>query len=210
MSRTRKIIVSIVSVFVLLIGIYIAVNYFSYKRVSFELSDNTSSITVYLAEGDNEESVVATLDQSGDVRLKPGNYIVTPTGDKIVTTPIAIEVTSDTDNFSIDPYFSEEYVASAFSEEVDVINNTLLDAYATIKGLTVKEGVFAHFGDWYIASVYITPQPRLGMDTYGVILQKNGMSWDIIGDPTIVFTYEKYDSVPKDIIQKANSLVNIY
>ena len=121
------------------------------------------------------------------------------------------EVRND-ESVPIDPYYSTQYLATAFSSELPHIKAALSSKYPSLgSNYTIDTGTFYHYGDWYSTTFYnAAPNPGDGVDIYGVILHKVGETWDITGTPNLVFNYAANPSIPKDIVDSTNHLVNDY
>lgn len=184
------------------------INYLNEKTVDFKLSEYAKSIDIY-AEKDSSGGPVASLNTSGTIRLKPGRYLVTPRGDNIITDEIYIEIDQTTTEISVNPYFTEEYLSTAFDADLKAIQEAIYKKYPnTIKDFTLSTGKFYHFGDWYGATLYNTqPFGEIGIDTYGILLHKENSWWGVVGDPEIVFLRASYSTVPEDIIDDVNQMI---
>lgn len=199
-----------IAVAIVVAGVMLAFDYFSYRAVTFKLSSETSSVSIYPSSYiDNSDSAAKLITQregSGTIRLKPGSYSAVPRGENVTSTPIAITVTSATSDIVIDPYFTNSYLSGQLSNEIPSINTIIMQKFPQIEqGFTLKTGTFFGHGDWYIVSC--TPsstQAGKGVDVYTLIVKKAGDSWSVVAGPSIVFTYSDNSSIPKDVIQMAN------
>ena len=199
-------------------GILFVIDWLSYRNVRFNLSSDTKSIAVYSVgyyetqseEGDLDgQDSLGKLQSSGTLRLKTGDYYVVPSGDRTSSEAIKIQLKDDTESIDIKPYYSEDYLASAFSDQIADINSVISDKYSSIiSNYTIDEGKFYHYGDWYGTTLYNEPTREGGSDTYGVILHKVDGAWQIAATPEMVFRYSDHKDVPADIIDAVNRSVN--
>lgn len=192
-------------------------DWLSYRSVKFDLSSETKSAVIY-SEGEYElymelddEPVPNSgqLNKTDTVRLKPGTYYVIPSGDVILTDPVEVTIGNDTSKITINPYFSEEYLANKFSDQIANISTVIKNKYPDIiDNYTIEDGTFYHFGDWYITVLYENTDGPEFPDSYGVILHKVNEEWQIAAKPSLYFTYKDYSNIPRDIISAVNSTVN--
>jgi hypothetical protein len=195
--------------------IIFAVDWMSYKNITFKLSSETKSIAVYDAEtydlystGDSSVKPSGSLDKSGTLRLKVGTYYVFPTGNNVSTNSIELKVDSSKE-VEINPYYSEQYLSDKFSGQIEIIDNIIKEKYQKIiGGYTIDDGTFYHYGDWYGGTLYSNPTESDGSDTYGIILHKVNGSWQIAAAPQIVFRYSEHQDIPSDVLDSVNQSVN--
>ncbi len=203
---------------ILIGGILFVVDWLSYRNVRFSLSSDTKSIAVYgvgyyetqSEEGDlDDQDSLGKLQSSGTLRLKTGDYYVVPSGDRISSEAIKIQVKDDTESIDIKPYYTEDYLASNFSDQIAEIDSVISDKYSSIiSNYTIEDGKFYHYGDWYGTTLYNEPTREGGSDTYGVILHKVDGAWQIAATPELVFRYSDHKDIPTDIIDLVNRSAN--
>lgn len=218
-EQLRKIILAII---LLLLAVLVGIagfNFFTSRDVSFTLSSNTTGIDVYAGDQGKELNPaqlpprMATLDKSGSLRLKPGTYYAIPTGDKIDKSPIKFIVNDNSSSIAINPYFSRSYLQQAFYTDTVAINQLLTKTYRpAIDSFIINSGIFHHFGDWYTTTLQSKSPASQDDDiqTYGVILKRDGNTWKIAAAPSISFTYVDNKDIPKDIIDTLNQVVSNY
>lgn len=212
-----KAIVILLAIGIIIAGVFGALYYLSWKNVTFTLSSNTKSVTVYYANSEEGEArppdsyIAASIDAPSTIRLRTGSYIAIPNGDMISSATIPFNVSGDM-TIHIDPYFSDKYLSEAFTGELGSIHDAITAKYpVTANNYTLGDGRFYHFGDWYSTILYNSnPGPGDGVDVYGVILHKTNGSWEVSATPSIVFTYANNQSIPRDIIDLSNGLINDY
>lgn len=194
-------------------------NYFTSKEVSFSLSKDTDSITIY--DGNSVKTfdplrkppVITSINKSGTVRLRSGIYYIIPKGDKLNVTPIRVDVDNTTTTIDIQPYYSPSYLKSTYAIEIPQINLVLSGKFSQlINSYEVLTGTFYHFGDWYATTLKskVLLSQNDDIQTYGVILKRDGMTWKIASAPSISFSYAQNSDVPRDIIDKVNQAVSSY
>lgn len=199
-------------ILIIAVSIPFVADYSSYRSVSFKLSDTVSEVTIYGSSYPDEgiRTKITSLDKSSSIRLKPGTYYVAPSGSTVVTDAYEITVDASTNTIDINPYYSESYLSEHFAGEVAGITNAITSKYPSIAtaGYTIGEGAFYHFGDWYGATLYKSPDVNGAYDFYGVILHKVEGQWQIAAPPSLLFTYGDYPTIPKDIVFAVNAVVN--
>ena len=199
----------------LLVGAFYAVDYLSYKSIQFNLSSNVAAATIYQPpEGgsDKEDVKITTLEASSKVRLKPGNYYAVPEGENISTEHIPFEVTDSVKKIDIDPFYSASYLAEHFSNEIPAIHHVISEAYGHLdREVTIQNGTFYHFGEWYSATLFLEEtEAREGVDMYAVIMKRSGSTWEIAARPQLLFAYETYPNIPRDILNATNRTLNVF
>lgn len=196
------------------IGIWALLDYLSYKEVTFTLSLETKSISVYSNDPDSEAGAdmkaVASREGSGPLRLKPGHYYVLPVGDGIIDNPIQADVNDSTKELSIKPYYTSEYLFTHYSSELGSIRTVINEKYQSLIGnYAVADGTFYHYGGWYTTTLRNTaPSGASGVDTYGIVLRKEGSQWSIVATPAIIFAYNDYKNIPADVLYGINKALS--
>lgn len=195
--------------------------FLSWKTVTFSLSSGTKSITLYnssYVSDDSEPSEdsgtaqqVAYREGSGTIRLKAGTYYVIPSGDNVTDEAIKVLIKTDTTEVTIDPYYSDDYLAKSFTGELSTINTAIEQKYKNIiDQYIINTGTFYHFGNWYSTTLHKNSvEQGEGIDVYGIILRKENGVWNIAASPQIVFTYKDYRHIPADILYATNEAINL-
>ncbi len=212
-DKIKYIISGTIILLIVFTGLFLLADYLSYKKVTFNISSDTESINIYKEPTENPKNnkdleLITNLNaNNSSTRLKPGNYSVEPIGEKVSNNHISITVKSSKNNFDIKPFLSKDYLAKSFNREVPKINQAIKAKFPKIidEYKITTPGVFLHYGDFYVTRLEIkNPQPRTGIDTYGVILQKKDDKWTVIADPDIVFLYRDHKDIPKDVVNASN------
>lgn len=189
--------------------------FLSWKTITFNLSSETKAITLYstssVADGENSPQV-ASREGTGTLRLKTGTYYAIPSGDDVADTSIPVIVSADTTEVNINPYYSEEYLAKSYTNELPAINSVIERKYKNIiSQYTLKTGSFYHFGNWYSATLQKNSvEQGEGVDIYGIILRKENDTWNIVAPPKIVFAYKDYRSIPADVLYATNQSIGAF
>lgn len=200
------IIVTIVAVSIPLI-----INYMSYIAVSFVVAPSVSSATIYSSTypENGESSKITSINRTSEVRLKPGTYFIAPNGSNITTDAYEVQVSGATKSIDINPYYSTEYLSTQFSAEATAINSLVRGSFTNAtSGYSISGGTFYHFGEWYGATLYKSPDINGVYDFYGVIAHKVDGVWQIAAGPALLFNYATYPNIPRDVIYSVNAAVN--
>lgn len=129
---------------------------------------------------DKSKSNHGELSATGSIRIKPGDYYVVPSGDNIDRSAISIQINVEYRRKRIFPVI----FTSNFSNQTAVINQIITDRYKNIiSNYSIDNGLFLHYGDWYVTSLYNEPTVESGSDTYGIILHKVNDKWQIAATP---------------------------
>ncbi|MGB2787472.1 MAG: hypothetical protein WBB94_03765 [Candidatus Saccharimonadaceae bacterium] len=206
----KKLIIIFTAVIVLVTSVYFAYSYFaSFSTVTFNLAEGVKEIKVYKNSDDETgDTVVATLQSSGEVRINNGNYYVTPSGDNIVNDNISIKITGNI-SIDIDPDYNSDYLTKLADIEsgkiAEVINRSLTPA---IENYDIEQVKVYNKADW--AGVLLLPKDIDIQNPSGihrVVLKKEGDSWIVVGLPQIVMTAYNTKNVPLDVLKSVNDLV---
>ena len=198
----KKIIILVVSIFVLLIGFSVARRALSYQTATITIKPAGVSVTVY----DSARHAVARLSNVGEVRLQPGNYTAVPGGGRINTAAIPFEVKDTDARLTIDPGYSATYLASLTTEELPAITAVLTANYPTITSdFTVNTGSLYLYGDWYATTVVQkSPGPGASGDVYRAVLHKQDGTWKVVAGPAIVLSAKESPAVPRSVLDDIN------
>lgn len=190
-------------------GLYL-LDALSWKTVRFTLSSQTESVTIYTKPADDgsEETAkeVANLTETGTVKLKTGSYVLVPDGPNVVSTMITAEVTAETTEIEVNPYYSKAYMAAQFADQLPAIQAEIEADYPEVNGrYAISEGLFYQYGEWYVTTMHDNfPPAREGVDVYAVILEKKGTNWQLAASPKLVFSFADHPDIPKDVVRGAN------
>jgi hypothetical protein len=184
----------------------------TFRDVSFNLSAEVSSIKVYKDYGhdSNSPTEVASLAQTGTLRLQDGDYGVVPAGENIDTSAIRITVSETSTKFEINPPFNENYLEKQRQQEINSIHSAIKTSYASIiDGYIIGDGKVLLNGSWY--TTYIRPKELTtfemigtSVNYYKVVLEKVDGSWQVKIPPKLIIKYTDYPKVPRDVINQAN------
>lgn len=206
---TRKNAVLVTVITVVVIGVWAGLSsllmYLSQRVVTITLGADVMAVTVTSRCSQNcSTSTSTTLTNTAHIRLTDGDYIATPSGDSIDTTPIAITVSEKTTAFTIEPGYSEEHLAGLLDSQYGAAQAALLAAYpAAGIDYNLNKGKLYERGEWYATS--LTPTGAASGDAYYSILHKVGNTWQVAASPRLYFSYESFPAVPKTLLYDVNS-----
>lgn len=206
---------------IVVIGGVVLSQYLSKRTVSFELASGVKSVNIIDEASANSECgsgedschisdvTNITLEKSSTIRLADGIYYVTPAGDGLSDANIKITIDHDDAKFTIDPSYSDDKLADLLKDEIRPTHQVILDKYPLAEDYIVDDGTLYRHGDWYVTSlVYASPEPRIGADTFYVILHKVSDKWQIAASPDLYFRYSDHKDIPVDIIDAVNRNAN--
>ena len=213
---TRKnIIIVVITLLVtggLIYGYYFWSHYQPERTVSIQFNSPVTSVKIMgetwdcsSAECDND-LFETTLQQSGNISLKDGIYYAIPSGDSVSDESIQIRVSGDKTSFDIKPYYSDSHLASLLVNETTTLHGVIHTTYPTTTQYVIGTGRLYELGDWYATT--LTPQEtetNPHPDIHYVILHKTNNTWQVIGKPSLYFTYANNKTIPRDIIKDVNS-----
>lgn len=213
MKKSSKLLVASVFVIILILtATIIFKNYGQTQNVTINYK-NSNNIQIYTAGGEDPtpyKETVSDIKSSGQkVRLKKDSvYILRYDGDDgytggdiTITTPIK-EPSVD-----INPYFSDDKLASLVNDESSKINDTIKSKYNKIGLYNIEKGKLYHFGEWYSTKLTYKGKDAFNSDSLRIVLKKTGSSWEVKTDPPNIFLSKQYyKNVPEDILIDANKL----
>lgn len=185
------------------------ITYLSQRSVTFTFSSEVASIQISKedlneCDGRCELDDTIRLEKSGQIRLTDGTYYVIPTGDMVDESSISIVVGKDTTTFTIQPDYSQDYLANLLASEITSIHNALLAAYPVVtQQYSVSGGLLYKRGEWYATTLY--PLGSDASDVYYAILHKVDGKWLLAAQPSLYFSYAEHPSIPTTIISAVNS-----
>lgn len=192
MNRKIVIIISIIGL-LLVVGIFFLVDFLSYRTVDFKFEGEGYSVLV----GKGNENIT-TLDKSGSVRLKDGVYQYRVGGKDYNKQTVEFTV-NDSMSITINPTYSESYLASLLEKEIESIQSTIISAYPA-KKFRIETIKLYEKGDWAGGVLQPIGDPREPAISYRFLLQKIDNKWSFIIPPQIAINKEKYPNVPASVI----------
>lgn len=158
-------------------------------------------------ETNTENTSVATLQSSQEVKLKPGTYTIISkaTSDykessqqfTVIDQPVSIEVA---------PVYTEAKLQSALSAERSAILSAITATYPQLESLyTIETGWLYEKGDWYATKLIHKSGGNQG-DTLRLVAQKQADGWKIITNPPdITVSQAKYPDIPEAVVTDINN-----
>ena len=73
----------------------------------------------------------------------------------------------------------------------------------------IGKGKLLGDGTWYVTTIKQPMENQWGFpeDTYRVVVRKLAGVWEIVAGPSLIFSYDDYPNIPKDIVKSANELI---
>lgn len=194
---------------ILFLSIIFSYLYFaSFSTMTFSLSKEVKEIKIYKDSDDESgDTIIATLQNSGEVRASNGNYYVIPSGENIVTNKISVELNGNM-SIDIDPNYNSEYLAKIAEAEssniIDVLNKSLTPVIDNYDVEQVKVYTKANWAGALLVPKDIDTQNPSGM--HRVVLKREGKSWLVVGLPQIVMTIHNTKDIPIEVLKSVNDL----
>lgn len=175
------------------------------KTITFQASKGTLiQIGTYI---DNEEGIqidhVLGRSSQGSVKLAPGTYAVTYSGDDYVRQTKAITIDSNLILTTPKLPYSSNKLASLLNDQKDAIHSVL--------GLSIDLGTYTPAnealytdGSWY--ATQLIPADQVNQDQLVVIMHKEDNAWKVVAGPKIVLEIASYPDVPENLIRTINNL----
>lgn len=200
---TRKTIASLtITALVLVAGLGILSYFQSFKTAYIKIPRSDVSVTVYTSG----RKKVDSLSSSGSVKLHAGTYSVVASGTDISTKPITMKVTDTGAYLTVDPGYSDSYLAQQLSVELPRIKQFITTKYPSITaGFTLNDGKLYQYGDWYGTTLPENPVGRGSQgDVYRLVLQKVDGTWKIAAGPQLVISAPYFPGIPHSTLDDLN------
>lgn len=187
------------------IGVISIITYFyisSFRSISITHT-NTANVSVINQEtGD----VVAEGIESGSVvKIKKEDLHLVDYSGAEGYADGSIAIAESVENITIDPDFSIERNTQLAAELTPIIKKLLDEShplhanYFTISDVTLRDK-----GSWMKATLSYKGEYNFNSDDLHVLLVNSDSTWELIGEPEIVFTTKKYPDTPREILVWAN------
>jgi hypothetical protein len=205
----KNILLSSIVIVLILIG-FVTYQYFnSFKEVSFLVKQTDLTIDIFKVNKDNSQKINSF---SGDTKLslQNGNYYYVANGKKVDSSHHTFSLTSTVKTITIDPDYSSAYLAGVLAAENTTIQTVISAAYPTvIKQYDIFSSQLFQKGEWYGGVLkYRTSDPNEMRDPYRIIMHFENNKWVIVHYPEIVVTKTNYPTVPVEILNAVNTLLD--
>ena len=179
--------------------------------VDISMNDNVTT-SFYQITGDEEETLIKTIDSSGTISLRDGEYCAQIDLEGYDTTPQCFTVEKNLTSLHIDQNYSPNKLQTLLSNELLSIETLINQTYApVIASFTLKTGELFGRGEWYGATLTQIPlDPSERGDTYRLLLKKEDEAWKVIAYPQLVLSKQNYPNVPFSVLSQTNKLVGEY
>ncbi len=192
--RKNFIIIGILLV-VVIAGLVIAWEAFSYKNVQFKLKGKEYVVDIY----NEDEKKVSSVSDSGVIKIKEGPHSYRVSGDKYNGEAVEFSVKGNDTVVEIYPQYSNGYLLDLLRNERSSIEAILSSTYQTQK-YTIQTLRLYQQGQWAAGTLNVSRDPRQLPDTYRFVLQKVNDIWMIVVPPQIAVNKTQYKNVPEAIL----------
>jgi hypothetical protein len=231
MPNKRSLIISAV-IAAIVIGIIVGISFLipalNQRDVAIKLSAKVDSVEIY-PENDSDSSVdpIHTIQRDSNLKFSDGNYYAIPSGTDVDTSAISFTVDELVKSVLINPNYSKTYLQTQLQNNGEVkieqadstsdisitvpANRSLIHSIIRTKyrgiidNYDINTGELLGDGSWYV-----TYMVKKGFDPaiesanfFKTILHYDGV-WQIMAEPDVVFRYDDFPDVPKEIIKLAN------
>lgn len=201
----------VVVLFVLLgVTLCVAAGIFNYYKTSQIVTityDNTISSVAVWKTANNSASLKTNLSSSpAQIRLKKDvSYELRYKGAAgYADATVSFKPTRE--KLSLTADYSQEKYATMFAEDRTILNQMISAIDSSVSSLyTINDGTYYDKGKWYVTTLTSTQEPAQYFDTFMVVLGKTDGKWSVVVPPSLVANYEQYSSVPKDVLNFANT-----
>lgn len=205
MSINKRLLILLIPLLaVLIVGYIFLYNYLN----SAGLTVTGKNITSYeVRSGDN----ILHTSSSGDTTTfrvpKHSSVSIDYKGASYYTNGVQEVAIKDTaTSVTINPYFSREHLMSLVGQNRLAIDDAIFSYKSDIRSqYSLGSHTLHHFGDW--ASVNLTWKGEYdsNSDNLKVILRKHNDTWEVAGQPSLLFYYKNYPDIPIDILEVVNN-----
>ncbi len=183
----------------------------SFRPVNFATNDDVQSL-VFIDEAGND---LRTVEVGATQWLTPGDYSVSPRGEKSSEFPIDFTIARGfgTVEIVVDPDYGYEYNLSIEPETTKIVTALLRQQYPSIMDdYELRNANLYGKADWYTAILVDTSSTaEEKRDPYRVIARNNAGTWQVVHRPVLVVSQKDFGGVPADIIESANqSVLGLY
>lgn len=196
----KKLIITAIALTVIIVGVVLMI---TLKPISFTFGEGVAAITIYTPK----DRTVAHLTESEARQWLPkGDYYAIPEGAQVNVDKIAFAVTHAA-SITIDPGYSDEYLAKQTPAATDAISKILQDTYPAASQYLIASEKLFHYGEWYGATLFNTASnPDAKKDFYRFIARYDGTTWKLVGTPQLVLSKKLLPGTPSRIVDAVNAL----
>lgn len=202
-SKIRFIIPLALLAILFVIGLILLFTYLN----SVELAVNAKNISSYKIEKDDFSVFNSSSGDSEDIRVpKYSSITISYKGKGIYADGTQqIDIGDKNSSTSINPYYSKKYLSSLIDANKSAIKEAITSYNEDINNLyTINSYMLYHFGDWASATLAWKGEYSSNSDNLKVILKKNNETWEVAGDPSLLFFNKNYSTIPVDILEAVN------
>jgi hypothetical protein len=202
----RNITIAIIAVAVIVLGWFGWEQLIHKKTVTFQPSSGTVIKIGTPLDSNSGIGINHVLGQSNNqksVKLDPGSYVVSYSGNDYVSQAVTIKLSSNLILTTPKLDYSRSRLASLLTSEKSAIY-TELGKSIDLKTYTPANENLYYNGEWYAAQ--LVPADQVNQDRLIVIMQKQGNAWKVVAGPKIVLFTGDYPNVPKNLVSTIDNL----
>jgi len=207
----RKVIIIGSILFILaVIGIGILFYVKDYKQVTFSANYDTDIILSNPTDSTNK--TIATIKNNTSTWLKKQEYKVSYSNSSLAPETTAVKVDDSTSKITLTPNLTSTALNSLLQPQQATIDAKIKSAITSTSAYVLTTGNLYHRGEWYGTTIQVyhvaSTDPDISnpgdVDTYYIVLKKNGNDWSVAAGPSLILTKPANPSVPSDIIDALN------
>lgn len=185
--------------------------YSSFQKVTIITKQQDLTADVYErnpnSDSSNSDTKVGTVHGTKVFSLQPGKYYAIPEGTTYDTSQISFTVDTKDITVTLNPGFSQNYLAAKLAEELPAIQAVITSKYAPIlSDYTINKGKLYLDGTWYGTTlVQNSPAPGELGDTYRTVLHKVNGTWQIAAIPELVISAPEHTDIPFSVLSDLNA-----
>lgn len=181
---------------IIIILVLVAIYWLTVKSVAFTLVGSDYTVQVRTQSG----RTISALERSSTVSLHPGTYLYVIEGEKYDSAAqTALAITPDTTEVTINPAYSQEYLAKLQEQEDAAITSLISSRYPGVS-FTLKNLTLYGRGEWASAWLVVQQEPKNIPEVYRTILHQVNDTWVVAAKPAIAIAARNYPDIPKNIV----------
>lgn len=205
----KNILISSIIIVIAIISLITYQYFSSFKEVSFSIKQTGLTVDVFKINKDNNQKI-NSFSSDTKLSLQNGDYYYIANGEKFDSTHHLFILTNSIKTITIDPDYSSAYLASVLTAENTAIQAVIESAYPTaIKQYDIFSSQLFQKGEWYGGLLkYRTSDPNDVKDPYRIVMHFENNKWVIIHYPEIVVTKTNDPTVPVEVLNAVNALLD--
>lgn len=215
LKQYRKLIITFAAILILVIGVKLGLDYlnsFQKATITYD-TEIIKKLEIYPAANTRNSlqptgDALQTITSGQEVTLKKGLYALKPTGPKINSDLIEVTLGDQPVSKELDVDFSDNYLASQLTKELDAITASIHASNGGIARLyRINNGKLYHHGEWFGTTLSYGGSDSLSRDTLRLVAKKQDGTWKVLTNPPqIMLSIKQFPDIPERILGKVNDI----